>query len=71
MTHSTICIKSKNGKKVCDAKVCDNILSQMRGLMFSPRRNLLFVFSWKNSIRLHMIGVLYPIDVIGLDEKKK
>lgn len=34
-------------------------------------KNLVFVFPWASRVALHMVGVLYPIDVVGLDSKKR
>lgn len=64
--------EAKSGKTVCnDAIVCSSLWKKARGLMFSRRKNLVFVFPWQSKVSLHMIGVLYPIDVVGLDSKKR
>ena len=42
-----------------------------RGLMFSKKRNLMFVFDKEQRISLHMWFVFFPIDVYFLDKNKK
>jgi len=49
-------------------KVCRTLLSQARGLMFSKKKNLLFVFKYPKHVDLHMIFVFFPVDAIYLDE---
>lgn len=64
--------ESKSGKTVCkDALICSSMWRKARGLILSRRKNLVFVFPWASRVALHMIGVLYPIDVVGLDSKKR
>ena len=52
-------------------KVCKNVLSKARGLMFSRKRNLMFVFDKEQRIALHMFFVFFPIDVLFLDKNKR
>ena len=54
------------------AKICDDSFSKVIGLMFSKKQNkaLIFKFSKKMEISLHMIFVFYPIDVLFLNENK-
>lgn len=53
-------------------KKCETFLSQSLGLMFrTTPKTLLFVFSSPRIVRLHMMFVFFPIDIILLDEKKK
>lgn len=55
-----------------DAKYINNIIGQMRGLMF--KRNidenyaLIFYFKKKRIVDLHMVFVPFAIDVLLLDE---
>lgn len=51
--------------------ICKNLFSQMRGLMFRKRQNLVMVFEQEKKISLHMFFVFYPIDVLLLNEKKE
>lgn len=51
--------------------VCRTFLSQALGLMFRRKRNLVMVFPKEKKIRLHMLFVFYPIDVLILDRNKK
>ena len=52
-------------------KVCKSILSQMIGLMFHRKQNLLMVFPQERKVQLHNFFVFYPIDVLLVDEKMK
>ena len=45
--------------------------SQMRGLMFRGRKNLVMIFPTERKISLHMFFVFYPIDVLVVDENKR
>ncbi len=48
---------------------CESLLSQARGLMFSSKHNLLFVFPSTRRVHLHMWFVFFPITVVLLDKK--
>lgn len=44
-------------------------LGQLRGLMFSPPRALVFDLGREKPVWMHMMFVFRPIDVVLLDEK--
>lgn len=46
-------------------------ISQAKGLMFSKKKSAIFPFSKPRKVSIHTIFVLYPIDVILLDDKSK
>jgi uncharacterized membrane protein (UPF0127 family) len=50
---------------------CTSILSQMRGLMFRKKQNLIMEFPSERKVSLHNFFVFYLIDVLILDENKK
>lgn len=50
-------------------KICKTLGSQIRGLMFSRKKNLLFVYSRLSLINLHMLFVFFPVDALYLDEQ--
>lgn len=52
-------------------KICKSIFSKARGLMFSNRKDLVFVFGKSRRISLHMFFVFFPIDVYFLDSDQK
>ena len=52
-------------------KICKTPWSRARGLMFSKKRNLMFVFDKEKRIPLHMFFVFFPIDVLFLDKNKR
>lgn len=67
-------IKNITKNKILCKKVkyCKNILSQMRGFMFSkPDKALVFIFKKEKIINLHMFFIFHPIDVLWLDKNKK
>ena len=49
---------------------CKSFFSKFRGLMFSPKKNLLFEFNNPNKPIIHMFFVFYPIKIYYLDENK-
>jgi uncharacterized membrane protein (UPF0127 family) len=49
-------------------KTCKSFLSQARGLMFSRKKNLLFINKKEKKYPLHMFFVFFPIDIIFLDK---
>ena len=52
-------------------QICKSIWSKALGLMFSKKKNLVFVFDKEKRIGLHMMFVFFPIDVLFLDENKR
>jgi len=52
-------------------QICESIWSKARGLMFSKKKNLVFVFDKEKRIALHMLFVFFPIDVLFLDKEKR
>ncbi len=52
-------------------QICDSIWGKTRGLMFSRKKNLVFVFDEEKITGLHMCFVFFPIDVLFLDENKR
>jgi len=49
---------------------CKSFFSKFKGLMFSPKKNLLFEFSQPTKTTIHMFFVFYPIKIYYLDEDK-
>ena len=54
-----------------DYKVCKTPLSKAIGLMFSRKKNLLFVLGKEQRVPLHNFFVFYPINLVFLDKNKK
>ena len=52
-------------------EICKTHWKIFRGLMFSKKKNLIFVLDNKRIIGLHMVFVFFPIDVLFLDKNKK
>jgi len=53
------------------AEICKQQLCMIKGLMFSKKKNLIFVFKKKMKINLHTFFVFYTINIYFLDESKK
>ncbi|MBI4151112.1 DUF192 domain-containing protein [Candidatus Woesearchaeota archaeon] len=51
--------------------LCRSQLAKARGLMFSPKRTLVFEFRKDTHVPLHMLFVFFPIDVLYLNKNKK
>ena len=51
--------------------ICKNIFSQTRGLMFSSKKTLVFVFPSERYVPLHTFFVFFPISVLFLDQNKR
>ena len=54
-----------------ELKVVNSVFGKARGLMFSRKKNLVFVFDKEQRIGLHMLFVFFPIDVLFLDKDKR
>lgn len=55
------------------AGLADTYISRLRGLMLSPRRDLVFKFN-KPGVKaasIHMMFMTYPIDLVWTDEEMK
>ncbi len=62
--------KIYNGNKIISTpKVARTVFQKAKGLMFSKRRDLLFVFKTEERLNFHMVFVFYPIDIIFLNSK--
>ncbi len=64
-------ITIKINSKSFDAFLLDNFIEWNIGLMFSPKKILVFDFKNKTDALIHMIFVFYPIYAIALDKKRK
>lgn len=52
-------------------KICKTFFSQFRGLMFSKKKDLLFVFPKEKNRYIHMFFVFFPIYIIYYNEEKE
>ena len=52
-------------------KVCNNWYEKFFGLMFSRKKNLLFIFKNEKPRVIHMLFVFFPIEVLFLDKERK
>ena len=49
-------------------KVCKSFFSKFRGLMFSKKKELLFVFDEEKRRSVHMFFVFYNLNIVFLDK---
>lgn len=63
--------KTKNIILEKEYKICNNFLSQLKGLMFSRKKTLIFDFKKEKKISLHMLFVFFPINVLFLNNNKE
>lgn len=69
---TTMILNKTTGKLISrEEKLCYGMFSQLRGLMFSKRKNLVFVFDKERNVSLHNWFVFFPIDVLFLDSRKR
>ena len=54
-----------------DYLLCDTHVRKFRGLMFSKKRDLLFIMNKEQRISLHMIFVFFPIWAIFCNKHRK
>ena len=52
-------------------KICKNFWNKFRGLMFSKKKNLLFIFKKEKLILIHMLFVFYPINIYYFNKNKQ
>ncbi len=51
--------------------VCNSSLSKAKGLMFSGKKTLVFIFGEERRISIHMFFVFFPIDILFLDKNRR
>ncbi|MBU2639882.1 MAG: DUF192 domain-containing protein [Nanoarchaeota archaeon] len=61
-------MKLKINNKEYEFTQCLSFFSKLRGLMFSKKKNLFFIFPVKTRPLIHMFFVFFPITTIFLDE---
>ncbi len=52
-------------------EICKTKWSKFKGLMFSKKKNLLFIFKKEKIVAIHMLFVFYPLTIIYFDKDKK
>ncbi|VVB98389.1 putative ACR [uncultured archaeon] len=61
----------RKGNKVFDSEIASTFFEHMLGLMFSDRKNILFVLGSERIFGIHSFFVFFPFDAVYLDEKKR
>lgn len=64
-------IRTKHNIISKNERMCSSLWSQMRGLMFRARQNLIMVFAEEQKIQLHNCFVFYTIELVFLNKNKK
>ena len=50
--------------------ICKSIFSQIRGLMFRKKQNVVMIFKKEREIQLHNVFVFFPLEIIVLNKDK-
>lgn len=61
-------IRNATKQSELEVSIASNFLSQIRGLMFSKPKDILFRFNNERKFSFWMLGVSYPIDIAFIDE---
>jgi uncharacterized membrane protein (UPF0127 family) len=64
-------VKVRKGKEVFDSEIASDFLGHMKGLMFSGKKNILFVLDRERTFGIHSFFVFFPFDAVYLDSGKK
>lgn len=64
-------ITSNNKLISKNERICKTIFSQVRGLMFRRRQNLLMIFPSERKVHLHTFFVFYPLTIVLIDRNHK
>jgi len=54
-----------------ECEITNSLWKKARGLMFSKKKNLMFVFDKERKVSLHNFFVFFPIDILYLDDDKR
>lgn len=60
-----------HGRKNFSSETAKTFFEKMKGLMFSGRKNILFVFEKERIFGIHSFFVFFPFDAVYLDGRKK
>lgn len=60
-------------KKLVEFELCDTLFKNFRGLMFSPKRNIILVAPTESIAHssIHSFFVFYPFNAVFLNENKE
>ena len=64
-------MKLKINNKNIEVEEVRSIVGKFHGLMFSKKKNLMFIFDKEENVPLHMMFVFFPIIVLYLNNKKE
>ncbi len=59
------------GKRRFECETAETFFEKMKGLMFSGKKNILFVFEKERIFGIHSFFVLFPFDAVYLDERRR
>ncbi len=63
-------IKNLTQKFTINVDIAESIWKRMKGLSFSKRRNLFFVFDIEREWEIWMFGMKFPINIVYVNSKK-
>ncbi len=61
----------KAGTCKFNSEIVETFFQKTKGLMFSEKKNVLFIFECECIFGIHSFFVFFPFDAIYIDEKKK
>ncbi|MBU0929865.1 MAG: DUF192 domain-containing protein [Nanoarchaeota archaeon] len=66
-------MKLKINKKRLEFELCDTLLKNFRGLMFSKKKNLILIAAKESRIdaSIHSLFVFFPFNAVFLNSKKE
>jgi len=66
-------IINQTKKKIISQKelICKTLASQIRGLMFRKKQNLVMIFKEEKPISLHNYFVFFPLEIVLIDKKNR
>ena len=66
-------MKIKINKKTVEFELCDTLFKNFRGLMFSPKKNIILVAprESKTHSSIHSFFVFYPFNAVFLNKNKE
>ena len=64
-------MRVKHNRKNFSSETAKTFFEKMKGLMFSNRKNILFVFEKERIFGIHSFFVFFPFDAVYLDAEKE
>ncbi len=59
------------GNKTFECEIAETFFGKMKGLMFSKRKNILFILENEKIFPIHSFFVFFPFDAVYINSKKR